>query len=911
LAAQSELNKAIEEFKIQTREMGMRTDGPARKEAGAAAKPTWHGRVYENLRNDFLDAVPHQIKQRGGDKSLLRRNQFGFNLAGPLAIPWLYPRGNKTFFSVSYEGVRSGVARSYLQTIPTVPERTGDFSALVNQAGEYLVVYDPATTARNPNFNNALPVSEDNLEYMRAPFPGNRISASRWDAVAARAQAYYPPPNASVGPFFRNNFFQVSPETNNADGVIANVDHTVRTRHRLTLNIKSTDGFTGAADTLPTAANPGAADRAYSDRTITLGHTFAKSARIVNTFRVTAEAEVSASGGQTDEDYAGQLGLRGSSPAAFPAFSISPYTSLGRSYPRSRSNWAYYFLSDSFSVRHGRHSVALSGRHNRYQITSYQEAYPSGYMRFGSGLTGLPGVTGTGHGFASFLLGVAEYAEKSFVVSPSYFRYATSSFSAREQYQANKGLTLTLTLELLHDGARREKYDRQSTVDLSVVNPANGRMGAMVVAGENGVGHTLQRPHAWAEPSFGLAWNIGGDANAVLRVSVWRDQEAPGASSSQWATQAFNATANHYSSNVQIEPALLLYQGWPGLNRALPDTRPEALNDTNADLVYRGSTRPTYTGASASIERLMPLSAMVSAGGSYNTGRDVYVGAGAVNLNALPLSALAYRDQLYQEEFSRSLRPYPQYKSFNTNGLYPAGRYHRSSAYVSVEKRASAGLSFNFRYSYSRQLDNYSGGRQNYFNAGNEWSLAYHQPHSVTMSYMYELPIGRGQKLFAYSDWRRHLADGWSLSGSTSYYSGEPLAFYTQFNNTGGVVSSLRVNAVAGVYATVEDPGPERWFNPAAFDQPEDFTLGNMPRRHAVLRAPSSQNHDVSLSKRFLLGSGETLEFNTVALNFLNHANWNDPDTVIGPADSPNVNAGRIIGSSGGRVVQVGLRLSF
>jgi hypothetical protein len=32
---------------------------------------------------------------------------------------------------------------------------------------------------------------------------------------------------------------------------------------------------------------------------------------------------------------------------------------------------------------------------------------------------------------------------------------------------------------------------------------------------------------------------------------------------------------------------------------------------------------------------------------------------------------------------------------------------------------------------------------------------------------------------------------------------------------------------------------------------------------------------------------------------------------LIGPASAPNVNAGKIIGSRGGRVIQVGMRLSF
>jgi hypothetical protein len=132
-----------------------------------------------------------------------------------------------------------------------------------------------------------------------------------------------------------------------------------------------------------------------------------------------------------------------------------------------------------------------------------------------------------------------------------------------------------------------------------------------------------------------------------------------------------------------------------------------------------------------------------------------------------------------------------------------------------------------------------------------------------------------------------------------------------QFNNTGGVVSNLRVNVVPGVDPHVPDPGPSGWFNPAAFDQPADFTLGNASRAHPSLRGPSSQNHDLSASKRFSLAADKTLEFNAVALNFLNHANWNSPDTVIGPLAAPNVNAGKIIGSTGGRVLQVGLKLSF
>jgi hypothetical protein len=101
------------------------------------------------------------------------------------------------------------------------------------------------------------------------------------------------------------------------------------------------------------------------------------------------------------------------------------------------------------------------------------------------------------------------------------------------------------------------------------------------------------------------------------------------------------------------------------------------------------------------------------------------------------------------------------------------------------------------------------------------------------------------------------------------------------------------------------------WFNPAAFDQPADFTVGTASRTHPTLRGPRSQNHDLSLTKRFTLPENRSMEFTAVGLNVFNHANWNNPDVVIGPRSSPNVNAAKIIGSWGGRVIQLGLRFGF
>ena len=153
--------------------------------------------------------------------------------------------------------------------------------------------------------------------------------------------------------------------------------------------------------------------------------------------------------------------------------------------------------------------------------------------------------------------------------------------------------------------------------------------------------------------------------------------------------------------------------------------------------------------------------------------------------------------------------------------------------------------------------------------------------------------------------------EGWAVSGSSTFFGGDPILLRPLFNNTGSVVPGLRVNVVEGMDPHVSDPGPDQWFNPGAFDQPADFTIGNGPRTHPTLRNPMNQNHDLSLTKRVTLSGEKSIELSAVGLNFLNHANWNDPDAVIGPASSPNLNAGKIIGSRGGRVMQLGLRLSF
>jgi hypothetical protein len=895
----TEVERAIEEFKIQTRNLGLRPDSPVRNGRSRGILQSWHGRIYENFRNDVLDAVRHEIRQRGGQKNVLRRNQFGFNVGGPLIIPGIYNGGRNTFFSISYEGVRERISRTYLTTIPTAQERSGDYSTIVDQAGNILPIYDPLTTRVNPDHDPSLPVSTENLQYARDQFPGNRIPLSRLDPKAQEAIALYPQPNASVGPFFRNNFFVNSPETNIANGMIAKIDHAIEERNRLGVEVAFSNGLLGAARYFPTIANPGPTDRRFASRRASVDHVFTLSSNTINTFTARATSDTSTSGGED---------------RLFPIYQFSPYLSMGRSYPISRNARNTFIWTDTLSARIGKHSLRGIGQFVRRQVNTFWPQYPEANFRFGAGLTSLPGIVNTGHAFASFLLGMPEYAELSLVSSPSYFRRSSGTIGFSDEYEVQPGLLVSFGLNLEMATPRTEKYDRQSTVDLTVPNPANGRPGALITAGREGQPRGFQPAMRLLEPRLSIAWNPRGNPKTVVRASFSRSYTPISIYDGQWGTQGFNLYPTFISPNVQLSPVARLADGLPEINRPIPDLDPASANDTVADLIDRSNRIPTYQTAGLSLQREFPWSTIATIGVTYAGGKNLAVSNSASNPNAIHPDNLVYRDLLNDEAFNRSLRPYPQYKGFDVYSSSPVARYQRNAGYLRVEKRASMGLSFSGYYEFSKQMDDYSGpyGKQDHYNRENEWSrTAGHEPHRLQLSYVYELPIGTNRPFLNATDWRRYIADGWSISGTALLQSGNAIYLRPQFNNTGGVITALNVNVVPGIDPHVEDPGPQLWFNPAAFDQPPDFALGNASRTHPSLRNPGSQNYDVSLTKRVALSPDRSVEFSAAGFNFINHANWDAPDNIIGPADAPNVNAGKIIGSRGGRVIQLGLRLSF
>src|SRR5712664_1130253 len=165
--------EAIKEFKVQTNlfsaEQG-RNPGAQVNVVTKSGGNKIHGAIYEFLRNDRFDANNFFANRAGQKKPPFKQNQFGGAIGGPIIT-------NKTFFFADYDGFRQKLGRVFVNTVPTLKMRQGDFSEVPG------AIYDPLTTVALPGGG-----------ITRQPFPGNVIPQSRWDPVTAKLMNAYPVP---------------------------------------------------------------------------------------------------------------------------------------------------------------------------------------------------------------------------------------------------------------------------------------------------------------------------------------------------------------------------------------------------------------------------------------------------------------------------------------------------------------------------------------------------------------------------------------------------------------------------------------------------------------------------------------------------------------------------------------------
>ena len=139
----------------------------------------FHGSLYEFHRNAALDA--RNFFAPGNEPApKYIRNQFGFSFGGPI-------RKDRTFFFADYEGTRAREGITRIANVPTLQERSGDFSQ--NRFG---IPRDPSTGQPLPGgiipsfFIH--PVGQCNRRFVSATEPGCAFCQLRFVAHTTRRQ---------------------------------------------------------------------------------------------------------------------------------------------------------------------------------------------------------------------------------------------------------------------------------------------------------------------------------------------------------------------------------------------------------------------------------------------------------------------------------------------------------------------------------------------------------------------------------------------------------------------------------------------------------------------------------------------------------------------------------------------------
>jgi hypothetical protein len=244
------------------------------------------------------------------------------------------------------------------------------------------------------------------------------------------------------------------------------------------------------------------------------------------------------------------------------------------------------------------------------------------------------------------------------------------------------------------------------------------------------------------------------------------------------------------------------------------------------------------------------------------------------------------------------MRPYPQFGPIIANSFDGYSWYHGLQA--RVERRYSAGLTTTVGYTWSKFMEatvrlNSADPRPS------EGVAAQDHPHRVTVSTIYEVPIGRNRKLLPKAN---RLVDGlvggWQLQGIYTYQSGSPLQWGPAAIFTNG--SEIALN----------NRDPRQWFNTkalvtAANLRPDVNNYRTWPLRFSTLRAEGINNFDLSATKKWNALERLSVEFRGEFLNAMNHTRFGVPST-----DPSSGLFGQVTQTAGySRIIQLQLRAVF
>jgi hypothetical protein len=860
-----------------------------------------HGAIWEFFRNDVFDATNFFATET----EPLKQNQFGASLGGPI-------RRGKTFLFGFYEGFRNHQGETQSSTVPSVAERSGDFSAICPEGftGGF---------CNNPNHQlfNVPP-------FLNKPYPNNQLTDI--NPLSASLLSLFPLPNSGT-----NLFTSTQIVTQNYDQGGVRLDHYLTPSDALNFRYMINDG--NQFNPIPTsgASVPGfpvGQDQRSQNFVAQETHTF--NPGLIGVVRFSYLRNKFLYGERTNHTTPTELGFGYDSSlevAAGPPFiQVNGYTTVGDPITGPRNSYENVVdYNGSISWVRGRHELKFGGGYEHLQINVLQGIATNGFFVF----VPFPVVP---NAFASFLFGQPVFflqGRGDFsrgIRGNSFNAYAQDTYKLSSRLTLNFGLRYELPFPYTETKNRQTLFipGRQSTVvpdaPTSLLYPGDAGVPAGLIP-------TFKKGFA---PRVGFAWDPTGSGKWLVTSAygIFYEPYYTG----QGGPLQSPISAPPYLQTEQISAPNFAdpFNGNPPVNGQFATPLTNLTLDAKLPLPYAQDY-------DFNVQRTFGSNLILQVGyvGTKGTKLPRFIeGNPAIyipGVDALgdPISTPGNADQrrLYS---GCTLADNPKTCKFSSTGLI-AGIANSSynALEVSLKQRFSRGMSFLASYTYSKAIDDASS-----FNmtgsaakpvagendlAQNPFDLAaergpslFDARHRFVLSYQWSLPFFRQSAGFTQA-----VLGGWQLNGIVTAMSGTPFTVFdsTDVSNQGGApeITGFSANRPDIVSGQKPNSGPRttgEWLNSAAFAQviPDPNSpvqqFGNAGRNIGV--GPRFANWDFSVFKSFHITESTNIQFRAEFFNILNHPNFRLPDSDI---SSPTFNT--IQAALPPRVIQLALKFLF
>jgi len=868
---------AIAEFTVET--SGMKAEfGRSMGVVSFATRSgtnEFHGNVFDFLRNNAFDARGFFAQSA----PVLKQNDFGATLGGPVVLPKLYDGKNKTFFFASYEGFRNRAGSSpWYGTVPLVEMYDGDFSNYKKSGVGMMQLYDPDSTVLLP----------DGKTYSRTPFSGNQIPKSRFSKVASNYIALRPKdmvpnvPGAGItNNYFRDRGMRLTPW----DKYSVRMDHQPNVGNRFSFlwmdgKMEEKFGEEGAPG-LPKPFN-GTNTWVRKNRSGRFSWDYTISPRVFNSFRVAIMREAGNVTALTCLDpnakWGAKLGLKNTPgpDQCLPGYGIAGITGWGGNawgYDRGKNR----IITNDVIIVTGQHSLKTGFFWNKDEWWGGGQHRPNGSFDFNIAPTAFPGdgSGNTGSGFASFLLGKAYQwgLETPRAVIQTYHYYGgylqddwrltpklTMNLGVRWEYTGPLKGGAVLGLKDWTDFGSYGKPAGFMNFNPTMPNPKlGGRPGTIIYTGKcddwcTGSDYIFKTYKDAIAPRLGLAYQIRN--GLVLRAygGVMYGAVKTTGGSTHFQGLILNATYNNSSL-----PAYTYFNIDDGLPPWTPPPFRSPITDLGGVTYYwqeqDAGRPPQYYSWNFDIQKQLPGNMVASA--SYSGTRGVHLSSAILNINQMdPKYFWQYgRDLLnasitspaavaagipvpypgFTGTVAQALKPYPQWSDVQTSGGQPSsiGERAGNSTYhamvLKLDKRYSSGLTLLASYVLSKMFSDadaaYIGVSQramDHYNRRLEKALSWSdQTHDLRFAFSYDLPFGKGRH-WSFGGPLDYALGGWGISGMLEYGSGGPMSVSPGLTSVpGGAGNRVFINSYTNWRAPVKgekfDPFVDVWWNKAAF----------------------------------------------------------------------------------------------